>query len=49
LTQEMAFSSEMRKLDIEDKIGYIKYKDNQWREIVNRERQLTKRDEWVES
>lgn len=29
LTQEMAFSSEMRKLDIEDKIGYIKYKDNQ--------------------
>ena len=29
LTQEMAFTAEMRKLDIEDKIGYIKYKDNQ--------------------
>ena len=28
LTQEMAFTAEMRKLDIEDKIGYIKYKDN---------------------
>lgn len=28
LTQEMAFTTEMRKLDIEDKIGYIKYKDN---------------------
>ena len=28
LTQEMAFAIEMRKLDIEDKMGYIKYKDN---------------------
>lgn len=28
LTQEMAFTADMRKLDIEDKIGYIKYKDN---------------------
>ena len=28
LTQEMAFTAEMRKLDIEDKMGYIKYKDN---------------------
>lgn len=28
LTQEMAFATEMRKLDIEDKMGYIKYKDN---------------------
>ena len=28
LTQEMSFSTEMRKLDIEDKMGYIKYKDN---------------------
>lgn len=28
LTQEMSFATEMRKLDIEDKIGYIKYKDN---------------------
>ena len=28
LTQEMAFSSEMRRLDIEDKVGYLKYKDN---------------------
>ena len=28
LVQEMAFTAEMRKLDIEDKMGYIKYKDN---------------------
>ena len=28
LTQEAAFTVEMRKLDIEDKVGYIKYKDN---------------------
>lgn len=28
LTQEMAFAAEMRRLDIEDKMGYIKYKDN---------------------
>lgn len=28
LTQEMAFVTEMRKLDIEDKMGYIKYKDS---------------------
>ena len=28
LTQEMAFTADMRKLDIEDKIGYIKYKDS---------------------
>ena len=28
LVQEMAFTTEMRKLDIEDKMGYIKYKDN---------------------
>lgn len=28
LTQEAAFTMEMRKLDIEDKMGYIKYKDN---------------------
>ena len=28
LTQEMAFASEMRRLDIEDKIGYLKAKDN---------------------
>lgn len=28
LTQEMVFAVEMRKLDIEDEMGYIKYKDN---------------------
>ena len=28
LTQEMSFTVEMRKLDIEDEIVYIKYKDN---------------------
>ena len=26
LTQEMSFTQEMRKMDIEDKVGYIKYK-----------------------
>ena len=28
LTQEADFASEMRRLDIEDKVGYVKYKDN---------------------
>ena len=28
LTQEADFASEMRRLDIEDKVGYLKYKDN---------------------
>lgn len=28
LVQEMAFTSEMRKMDIEDRVGYLKYKDN---------------------
>lgn len=28
LTQEMAFTSEMRKMDIEDQLGYLKAKDN---------------------
>ena len=28
LTQEMSFTQEMRRLDIEDKVGYLKYKDN---------------------
>lgn len=28
LTQELSFTQEMRKMDIEDKIGYLKYKDN---------------------
>lgn len=28
LSQEMAYASEMRKMDIEDKVGYLKYKDN---------------------
>lgn len=27
LTQEMSFTQEMRKMDIEDKVGYIKYKE----------------------
>lgn len=27
LTQEADFASEMRRLDIEDKVGYVKYKD----------------------
>ena len=27
LTQELSFTQEMRKMDIEDKVGYIKYKD----------------------
>ena len=26
LTQEMSFTQEMRKMDIEDKVGYLKYK-----------------------
>ena len=26
LTQEMSFTQEMRRMDIEDKVGYIKYK-----------------------
>lgn len=26
LTQEMSFTQEMRKMDIEDKVGYVKYK-----------------------
>lgn len=28
ITQELAFTTEMRKLDIEDKVGYIKYKES---------------------
>ena len=28
ITQELAFTVEMRRLDIEDKIGYIKYKES---------------------
>ena len=28
ITQELSFTVEMRRLDIEDKIGYLKYKDN---------------------
>ena len=28
LTQEADFASEMRRLDIEDKLGYVKYKDS---------------------
>lgn len=28
LTQEMAFTSEMRRLDIEDQLGYLSVKDN---------------------
>ena len=28
LTQEAEFTVEMRRLDIEDKMGYVKYKDN---------------------
>ena len=28
LTQEMAFTADMRRLDIEDKLGYLKAKDN---------------------
>ena len=27
LTQEMSFTQEMRKMDIEDKVGYLKYKE----------------------
>lgn len=27
LTQEMSFTQEMRRMDIEDKVGYLKYKD----------------------
>jgi hypothetical protein len=26
LTQEMSFTQEMRRMDIEDKVGYIKYR-----------------------
>ena len=28
LTQEMAFTAEMRRLDIEDQLGYLRVKDN---------------------
>ena len=28
LTQEMSFTQEMRRLDIEDELGYLKYKNN---------------------
>ena len=31
LTQEMSFTQEMRKMDIEDKVGYIKYKEQNGR------------------
>ena len=28
ITQELAYASEMRKMDIEDHVGYLKYKEN---------------------